>query len=623
MATVRTKSTSRTSKRPKLNMGGGDDSNLNDLVNFQLPPRRQHLTGPRRSRKTMTTVPWAKERFINSAYRFVLKPSVTADYTVHFVDPDIYFQWGDIVQILVPYTGTTLGEEGNSTCPVCLCPPVAPRMTKCGHVYCFACVLHYLQTSEHKGWHRCPICFDSISEASLKPVKWFYGAETESGPASPGSTLKMRLMRRPQITTLALPQSDTWPSDLIPPHQAAFQFLPDISTFAKFMIPTPQTLQTDFQHELDALQVDKDEKIGFGDGLEASFVEGAILKVRGLMEEMRALDVPSLRDAIATAMRGMEKIASQRALRDAAAKFADFSVSDHRPEEWAEEGEQALNEIRGAASSTPTKLKARKNVNPPPPSTSTYYFYQAASGSLTFLHPLDIRILLSHFGSYASFPETIEVKVEARNEGSVDEDLRKRCRYLAHLPEAADVTFIEADLEQVVGRDALSPFDSALRSRRARRKEKERKDDRAKARAEEKEKERMTEEHWVLKFSASRPPMSAQQEEEELRVFLQGASVDMEGRESASVGAQGQQNILPGVWGERSFASTLSGPSIARARQAPVGSREENGWDVDAAWKELEQARSILSGGEGGRKKKAPKLVLSLNGGGVPTGRRR
>ena len=27
--------------------------------------------------------------FVNSAYRFILKPSVTADYTVHFVDPDM------------------------------------------------------------------------------------------------------------------------------------------------------------------------------------------------------------------------------------------------------------------------------------------------------------------------------------------------------------------------------------------------------------------------------------------------------------------------------------------------------------------------------------------------------
>jgi len=25
-------------------------------------------------------------------------------------------------------------EEGNTACPICLAPPTAPRMTKCGHV---------------------------------------------------------------------------------------------------------------------------------------------------------------------------------------------------------------------------------------------------------------------------------------------------------------------------------------------------------------------------------------------------------------------------------------------------------------------------------------------------------
>jgi hypothetical protein len=90
--------------------------------------------------------------FINSAYRFVLKPSVTADYTVHFVDPDMYvwlrfahlfpgidllisyFQWSDIVQILVPHAGSSATGEGNTMCPICLGAPIAPRMTKCGHV---------------------------------------------------------------------------------------------------------------------------------------------------------------------------------------------------------------------------------------------------------------------------------------------------------------------------------------------------------------------------------------------------------------------------------------------------------------------------------------------------------
>ena len=61
MATARPNAATRTSKRPKLNTGG-DESNLSDLVNFQLPPRRQNFAGPRRSKKTASNSPWAKER---------------------------------------------------------------------------------------------------------------------------------------------------------------------------------------------------------------------------------------------------------------------------------------------------------------------------------------------------------------------------------------------------------------------------------------------------------------------------------------------------------------------------------------------------------------------------------
>lgn len=612
MATARAQPSSRTSKRPKLNTGG-DESNLNDLVNFQLPPRRQQFTGPRRSKKTAATAPWARERFVNSAYRFVLKPSVTADYTVHFVDPDIYFQWPDIIQILVPHTSSSLTGEGNTMCPICLGAPVAPRMTKCGHVYCYACILHYLQTSDQAGWHRCPICFDSISEAALKPVKWFFESESEALGTANGTAFKMRLMQRPQLTTLALPQSETWPSDLIPPHQAAFQFLPDIYKFAKFMLPTPKSLQDDLQEEIVSLSIDRDEKINVADGLGASFVERAITKVYRLIEDAKALDVPSLRDAINNAERGMEIAAEVAEKRQNVTRRPEFSPAqgDARPEHWADEHDNIQSIPREAAAATPSKqLKSRRNINPPPHSTSTYYFYQAASGSPVFLHPLDIRILLSHFGSYANFPRDIEVKVEARNEGTVDDDLRKRCKYLAHLPEAADVTFVEADLTSVVGKDTIAAFDSALKNRRARRREKERRDDRARVKAEERERDRLAEEHWVLKFSAARPTISSV-EDEELQAFL-GADTQQSSAQPAP----------PGAWGQRSFASTLSAPATATGQPRTSASAQggSDSWDMDAAWKELELARAT---GAGGRKKKSAKLVLSLNGGGAPAGRRK
>lgn len=56
-----------------------------------------------------------------------------------------FFQWQDILQIIIPRSSALASaaagggnspsrEEGHTTCPICLSPPTAPRMTKCGHV---------------------------------------------------------------------------------------------------------------------------------------------------------------------------------------------------------------------------------------------------------------------------------------------------------------------------------------------------------------------------------------------------------------------------------------------------------------------------------------------------------
>jgi hypothetical protein len=179
---------------PKRVTKSASSQSLNHLLNFSLPPRQSHQVQslPRRSRRHGTTQGvWNKERepfrqsvcqlklgeliippiidpgFVNAQYRFVMNP--LGDYTVHFADPDMcvahfppkslisadfdptyfdahrFFQWQDILQIIIPRSSALaaaaagggdnpLREEGHTTCPICLSPPTAPRMTKCGHV---------------------------------------------------------------------------------------------------------------------------------------------------------------------------------------------------------------------------------------------------------------------------------------------------------------------------------------------------------------------------------------------------------------------------------------------------------------------------------------------------------
>ncbi|KAJ7638925.1 hypothetical protein FB45DRAFT_1055135 [Roridomyces roridus] len=600
------------------------NQSLNHLLNFTLPPRQTQPPPslPRRSRKTGTHQGvWNKERFVNAQYRFVMNPN--GDYTVHFADPDIFFQWQDILQVIIPRSSALASavasgdHEGHTACPICLAPPTAPRMTKCGHVYCFPCILHYLNTSENK-WARCPICFDSVNEKQLKSVKWCDGPvhieEDADGPLAgssssssvifdttprAGTTMRMRLMQRPQITTLALPRSETWPSDLLPPHQAPFHFLPDVFDYAKFMLATPSYLVTDLTRDLDELASERRMLAGMTDDLGILFVDAADAKVRRQIEKASALDTPFLKERIDKAMRDQHEIEARAAFIRNRRKQESATPTSEAPQELL-----ALNAPPDATAGR----RQRRNVNPPPPSTSTYYYYQAASGLPIFLHPLDIKILLSHFGGYAAFPDSISVRIEAVGEGTVNDDLRKRCKYLAHMPDSADVVFVEADVGDVVGgaEGGLRNFEGALKMRAARRKEKGRKDERARVRAEERDREQRANEFAVTNPSAT-------------WVF----TADSPALDEVILPAQPAPEVpATGAWGARSFAAALhSAPTTSDVRGGQQATRreerEEDEWDMDAAWHELE-ARN--SGGGGGGGKRRNKLVVLGSGGG---GRRR
>jgi hypothetical protein len=73
-----------------------------------------------------------------------LSISLSIDFDANLVAYS-FFQWQDILQVIIPRSsalaaaaaggaGNPSHEEWYTTCPICLSPPTAPRMTKCGHV---------------------------------------------------------------------------------------------------------------------------------------------------------------------------------------------------------------------------------------------------------------------------------------------------------------------------------------------------------------------------------------------------------------------------------------------------------------------------------------------------------
>lgn len=568
--------------------------------------------------------------YVAAQYRFLVKP--TGDYTAYFADADIYLNWGDILSVLIPTSSALSGASTSSlpaasqpsleshegaACPICLSPPTAPRMTKCGHVFCYSCILQYLATTEgpavtsgpssvpgappgastpslntatgptNRQWKRCPICWDAVYARDLKAVKWWdpqsvashredrealnsNNPTTATTTEAPADWLRMRLVERPQITTLALPQSSTWPTSstspsdqpLIAQHQAPWHFQPDVMEFAKFMLATPELLLNSLTQDIDELSSEKRllSSMGAVQGDNTlSYIDLAERKVREQMAKVvNELDTPVVKSSIGHAKNDLkehrdaerarqlregehlsrrrrrqaekEQQAAQQAAdegkeavsesntvkrseEDAAPKESTEGAEDFLALKSSNQGGSYISRVddsasfapteEGAATSTPTKSsqRTRRNINPPNPSASSFLFYQASSGQSIFMHPLDIKIMHSHYGSYAKFPRDIAVKVQGAEEGSMNEELRKRCRYLTHLPKGTDVVFIEIDWEAmareptgsttedatqlpVVDKRTLKQYEQILRARRNKRRDKERREDRAKLKAE-------------------------------------------------------------------------------------------------------------------------------------------
>jgi len=118
-----------------------------------------------------------------------------------------------------------------------------------------------------------------------------------------------------------------------------------------------------------------------------------------------------------------------------------------------------------------------------------YFFYQALLHY--YLSPLDVRILRDAFGSYSSFPSTILPRVEHVSTGHIiDDDFRKRTKYLAHLPFGCEVGFLECDWTDTVPAEVLEKFEPEIEKRRSRHLDKSTREEKARLLAEKEEERR-------------------------------------------------------------------------------------------------------------------------------------
>lgn len=429
---------------------GRKNQNLNYLLNFHYEPRdmqsglntwRIGNTNKGYNHNSNRWLPpvqrhkYNKEQFLQASCQFVV--TANEDYSLYLADPDMLVDWKFIEQIKIHSTESL-------SCPICLFPPVAAKMTRCGHVYCWPCILHYLSLSD-KTWCKCPICYESVDKSDLKSV-----VEVTQNAVNLGDSITLRLMRREKGSLLAIPASESFtptPMTFFPVSKEHNE-----QVYSKLLIASPSDIMDIIECERIQLNI---ELMDDPNSPENCYVEQALCELIKREEELLQKKVSN-------------EGSSQEISRDNPSSSATKDKIEGKTS-LSNEEPSTCKEITG---DNPISLYETQSSTPV---QKFFYFYQAEDGQHIYLHAMNVKMLEMQYGSLEHCPSVITGKLLEKEGGSCTKELRRRLRYLSHLPITCQFEVAEIELKPpIVSEDVLHSFHQQLETRQKRRERRER-----------------------------------------------------------------------------------------------------------------------------------------------------
>jgi len=470
----------------------GKQADITHLMNIALPPRPAHQQQHHHRHSRFQGTTWGyhaadKARYIHANYRFIVNPG--GDYRVQADDADVHLDWADVLQVVAS------AKTQAASCPICLGEPTAPRMAKCGHIFCLPCLIRYMHSDDggdnteqrRARWKKCPFCWDSVYISDTRPVRFYTGQEVD--PPREAADIVLRLLRRKAGSTLAMPRES---GDPVPPGEhIPWYFAAEVMDYARVMKGSEDYMVGQFDEAIRAVErLEKEDELMFGE--DAEWTGRAIRMLQEAKEKVRGIGNPPAPPQKPEQQRDNGTRSSTAEGGNPPIEFRDSD--DGVPEMYLVKHAHAAPTVPTASPSHPAptgqpslvprtlhEMRHRQHAEHLQP--TEYLFYHSPPHH--YLSPLDIRILKSAFGTYASFPSSLLPRVaRAGPHLPIDDDLRRRVRYLAHLPRGATVSFLECDWTDVVPARVMADFAPALERRRRRWEEKEAKEEKERTRIE-------------------------------------------------------------------------------------------------------------------------------------------
>uniref|UniRef100_H2Z6N9 E3 ubiquitin-protein ligase RNF10 n=1 Tax=Ciona savignyi TaxID=51511 RepID=H2Z6N9_CIOSA len=465
--------------------------NLNHLLNFTYQSIEQDTGRHHHHKFAPKYSHFNKTQFIQANCQFIVKEGT--DYSAHLADSDLPINW-DLVEKV------NMWACDAPSCPICLYEPQVAKITKCGHIFCWPCILHYLSLDTKMG-RKCPICHEPVVKAELKSVSVYSDVAHETQ-----CVVSMQLMKRERGSAVAIPVV-RW-MDLY------VYTIKNHKTFSTTLILFSVSVYSDVAHETQcvvSMQLMKRERgsavaipvVSNNPAKNTLFDISACRYTGGFSTaETRNLkflisSANQVKDDIVNLELGQLnfKLATEtdvRFLYSLHILLILYNSSVLNPElekiyielavELCKERMALLTaSIQGA---DVTWLSFNYITPSSSPANQFYYFYQSKDGQHIYLHPINTKCLMHQYGSLENCPTEITAKIMEMEGFTMNEATRKRHRYLWHLPISLEFRIAELDLRPpLVTTATLAFFRESLERRAGQRKKRARDEKRVLRRA--------------------------------------------------------------------------------------------------------------------------------------------
>lgn len=361
-------------------------------------------------------------------------------------------------------------------------------MAKCGHIFCAPCLIRYMHSEDGDAppekrarWQKCPICWDRIYVSETRPARFYEGQEGDA--PREGGDVVLRLVTRKPGSTLAMPRES---GEVVPKGEnIPWHLATEVMDYAHLMKGSEDYMNEQYDEALAAVELlEKEDELMFGEDAEWTGRAKRMLleakdKIQGIGNPPEQPKKPEPKP---------ERAPIQ--FNDNDEGVPDMYLSKHA------QNTPQVNDVLSNSAADETANDSQSNTDNVPrtiaemrqrqyekPQPNEYLFYHGLQHY--YLSPLDIRILKAAFGSYNNFPSSILPRVERVSSGHVvDDELRKRVKYLGHLPYGCEVGFLECDWTDTVSPEILKEFAVPIDRRRKRHHEKEAREEKDRIRIE-------------------------------------------------------------------------------------------------------------------------------------------